>query len=156
MRAASAAPRTVAGIFGMLLIAALFMANALSLRQRGAALGIGWLVLLTLPGVLAAHLSWRRGMKRDALMQGVMAGLLMAHFAAFLEVTLLVIAVLTTDWNRYAAQVGTEIAEGVREGSLPGAILVGAIVVVIVYAGCVLASWLGAAAYVLARRLSKY
>src|SRR5437588_12260838 len=110
MRAASAAPRTVAGVFGMLLIAALFMANALSLRQRGAALGIGWLVLLTLPGVLAAHLSWRRGMKlkRDALHQGVMAGLLMAHFAAFLEVTLLVIAVLTTDWNRYAAPVGTE------------------------------------------------
>jgi hypothetical protein len=152
MRASSPAPRTVAGIFGMLLVAALFITNALSLKEGGAGLGVGWLITLALPGLLAAHLCWRRGLQQGAVREGVLAGLLTAHFAALLQVIVLALAVLTTDWTRYAAQVGVEVASGVKDAAIPAVAVAAVAIVAISYGGCVLVGWLGAGAYVLMRR----
>ena len=45
----------------MVLVAALYMAHAMLLKATGHGLGAPWLLLLVLPGVLAAHLSRRSG-----------------------------------------------------------------------------------------------
>jgi hypothetical protein len=135
----------------MLLVAALFIVNALSLKDGGAGLGVGWLVTLAFPGLLAAHLCWRRGLQQAAVHEGIRAGLVTAHFAALLQVIVLGLAVLTTDWTRYAAQVGVEVASGVKDAAIPAAAVAAIVIIVISYAGCVPASWLGAGAYVLAR-----
>ncbi|HYO49531.1 MAG TPA: hypothetical protein VEW94_06735 [Chloroflexia bacterium] len=147
-------PRLVASICGMLLIASLYLAHALLTWSGGSGLSVAWLVLLLLPGAFAAHLSWRQAKLEEAAREGSMVGLLMGHFAAALLVSLLLVGVATTDWADYAGQVGPQIAEGVREASIPAVIVVGAITAIIAYAGCVLAGWLGAVAYIAVRRVA--
>src|SRR4051794_18884222 len=113
MRVSRLPPRVVAGVVGMLLVAALYSVHALVLRSSGRGLGPVWLLTLCLPGALAAHLCWLRGKK--SAVEGVFSGLITAHFTATLQVFVLLIAVLNIDWTRYAAQAGPEIANGVRE-----------------------------------------
>jgi Na+/H+ antiporter NhaC len=145
--------RLVAGTAGMLLIASLYVAHALMSRSGEGDLSAAWLALL-LPGALAAHLSWSQGRPEEAAREGGMAGLLMGHFAAALLVSVLLVSVATTDWADYAAQVGPQIAEGVREAAIPAILVVGAITALVAYAGCALAGWLGALAYIAVRHLA--
>ena len=79
--------------------------------------------------------------------EGALAGLATAHFAVALVIVSLVEGVLAIDWTQYAAQVGEQIAEGVKAAIVPAMAIAGIATVVIVYGGCVVASWLGAAAY---------
>jgi hypothetical protein len=146
-------PRLVAGIAGMLLIASLYVAHALMSRSGESGLSAAWLVLLLLPGALAAHLSWGQGKRKEAAREGGMAGLLMGHFTAALLVSVLLVGVASTDWTAYAGQVGPQIAEGVREAAIPAATVVGAITALVAYAGCSLAGWLGALTYIAVRHL---
>jgi Na+/H+ antiporter NhaC len=138
----------------MLLVASLYVAHALMFRSHEEGLSAAWLALLLLPGALAAHLSWRQDKPEEAAREGGMAGLLMGHFAAALLVSVLLVGVATTDWTGYAAQVGPQVAEGVRDAAIPAVIVVGAITAIIAYAGCVLAGWLGAVAYITIRNLA--
>ncbi len=129
------------------------MTHAL-LVKSGGGLGAGWLLLLVLPGALAAHPSWRAGVPQAAIRESVLAGVITAHFATALTVAVLVIGLLTTDWVRYAAQVGPEAAAGVREAVLPATITAAAITAAIIYAGCALAGCLGAIFYVGVRTIA--
>jgi len=140
-------PHTIAGISGMALVAALYVAHALLLKMTGHGLGAPWLLLLALPGALAAHLSRRRGEQYNPEREGALAGLLTAHFAAILQVTVLVIGVLNVDWAAYAVQVGPEIGSGVRAMAVPATVVAAIVLVAITYLGCIIASWLGALAY---------
>jgi hypothetical protein len=129
------------------LVAALYIAHALAIRLSGHGLSAVWLAALVLPGALAAHLARTSSRQYDAEREGVRAGVLTAHFAAILQVVVLVIGVLNVDWAAYSAQVGADIGNGVRE-SAPAATVVAAVALIgITYAGCVAASWVGAAVY---------
>ena len=79
--------------------------------------------------------------------EGALSGLVVAHFAAALQVCVLFLAVLNVDWARYAQQVGPEIATGVRDAALPAAIVGAVVAVIVAYAGCILAGWLGSVLY---------
>ena len=148
-------PRIPAGIIGMLLIAGLYVTHALLARPGGGGgLSAAWLVMLLLPGALAAHLSWRRNKQGEAAKEGGAAGLLMGHFAAVLLVSMLLVGVATTDWGAYAVQVGPQIAEGVRGAAIQVMLVVGAITALVAYAGCALAGWVGALAYTTIRQLA--
>jgi hypothetical protein len=138
----------------MLLIASLYVAHALLARWSGDGLSAAWLGLLPLPGVLAAHLSWRQNKVEDTAREGGMAGLIMGHFAAALLASMLLAGVATADWTDYATQVGPQIAESVREAALPATLVVGTITAIIAYIGCALAGWLGALAYIAIRHLA--
>ncbi|MEO8285436.1 MAG: hypothetical protein ABI670_03255 [Chloroflexota bacterium] len=140
-----ARPGAIAGIFGMVLVAALYMAHALLLRATGHGLGAPWLLLLLLPGVPAAHLSRRAGasIEREVLF----AGLLTAHFAALLQVTVLALAVLNVDWAAYSLEVGPAIGNGVRDMAIPAAVVASLVVIAVTYTGCIAAVWLGAMVY---------
>src|SRR5207237_342796 len=81
--------------------------------------------------------------------------LVTAHFAGALQVCVLFLAVLSIDWERYARQVGPELAAGVRDAALPAAAMLAAVTVVVTYAGCILAGWLGSLAYLAALRLAR-
>lgn len=148
-------PRLVAGTAGMLLIASLYVAHALMSRSGESGLSASWLALLLLPGALAAHLSCRQDKPEEAAREGGMAGLTMGHFAAALLVSVLLVSVATTDWTGYAAQVGPQIAEGVREAAIPATLVVGAIAALTAYAGCALAGWVSALAYIAVRHLAR-
>lgn len=137
-------PSSVAGTVGMLLVAALYISYALLLRFRGSGLGTVWLLLLILPGVLAAHLASRS----DPFREGAITGALIAAFAAPLQVLILIISVFTTDWASYAALVGPGIASGVQDAAIPAAIIASIAIIVVTLIGCVLACWLGAVIYV--------
>lgn len=138
----------------MALIASLYVAHALLARSHGDGLSAAWLALLLLPGALAAHLSWRQNKQEEAAREGGIAGLVMGHFAAALLVSVLLVGVASTDWAAYAAQVGPQIAESVREAAIPATLVVAAITALVAYAGCVLASWLGALAYIAIQQLA--
>ncbi len=142
-----ARPGRIAGVAGMVLVAALYMAHAMLLKLNGAGLGAPWLLLLVLPGVLAAHLSRRASELYSAEREGVLAGLLTAHFASILQIIVLVISVLNVDWAAYSAQVGPDIGNGVRAMAVPATVVASLVMVAVTYTGCVLASWLGALAY---------
>ena len=143
-----ARPGTIAGVSGMVLVAALYIAHALSLKATGHGLSVAWLLLLVLPGVLAAHLSCRVGAQYSAEREGFVAGALTATFASLVQVAVFIIGVLNIDWATYSAQVGPDIGNGVREMVVPAAAVASAVLVAITYAGCTFASWLGALAYV--------
>jgi hypothetical protein len=140
-------PHTIAGIAGMALVAALYIAHALLLKLTGQGLGAPWLLLLALPGALAAHLARRHGRQYNPEREGALAGLLTAHFAASLQVIVLVIGVLNVDWASYAAQVGPDIGNGVQAMAGPATAVASAVLVAVTYTGCILASWIGALAY---------
>ena len=144
-------PGKIAGIAGMALVAALYMAHAMLLKLTGEGLALPWLLLLVLPGVLAAYLSVRSRGKYSAEREGALAGLLSAHFAAILQVVVLVIAVLNIDWPTYISQVDREIApgvgNGVREMAAPATAVASLVLIAITYTGCIVASWLGAVVY---------
>lgn len=137
----------VAGFVGMALVAVLYMAYALLLQERGRGLSAAWLLLLLLPGALAAHLCLRSGMQHVSLKEVALSGFITAHVAAGVQIAWLVIAVATTDWGHYAQQVGPEIAYAVRDLAIPATALAAGIAVVVTYAGCIGANLLGFAIY---------
>ena len=130
----------------MVLVAALYLAHALLLKLTGHGLGALWLLSLVLPGALAALLSLRSG-AYDPEREGVLAGILTAHFAAALQVAVFVIAVLNVDWSAYDAQVGPEIGNRVHDAVIPATAIASVVLVAVTYTGCIFASWLGALAY---------
>jgi hypothetical protein len=140
-------PGKFAGIAGMVLVAGLYMAHALLLRLSGQGLGLPWLVLLVLPGALAALLSHRAGGEYSPEHEGALAGLLTAHFAAVLQVVVLMISVFNIDWAAYNAQVGSDIGSGVRAMAIPASAVASIVLIAVTYTGCIFASWLGALAY---------
>jgi hypothetical protein len=142
-----ARPGKIAGIAGMVLVAALYMAHALLLKLDGEGLGAPWLLLLVLPGMLAAHLSRRASERYSPEGEGVLAGLLIAHFAAILQIIVLVISVLNVDWAAYSVLVGSDIGNGVHAMAVPATAVASVVMIAVTYTGCVLASWLGALAY---------
>ncbi len=137
-------PGTLAGIFGMALVVALYIAHALLIKGGGSGLSVWWLSLLVLPGVLAAYLSRRTGSTFSAEREGVFAGILTAHFASLLQVVVLIIAVLNIDWSAYALMVGPEISSGVRAMSVPATAVASIALIAVTYTGCIFASWIGA------------
>jgi hypothetical protein len=139
----------------MLVVSALALAHAV-LASQGAGLGVGWLVLLLVPGALAAHLE--RGSagvgEQDAEgMAGLRAGIVTAHFAALLLPAWVVVAAITINWERYAAQVGPGAAYVVRDAALPATVLLVALAVAVAYVGCGVAGLLGGLAYSVVRNL---
>jgi hypothetical protein len=149
MRTLNLAPHTVAGLTGMALVAALFIANSLLERESGRGLGAYWLAVLLLPGVLAARLSYSRGTpyaeswSREAVLAGVIEG----NLVAAVWVVWLAVGVATTNWAQYAQQVGQQVGDLVRDAALPVTIGVALVAVAVAYAGCVFAAWLGAGIY---------
>jgi len=133
----------------MVLVAALYVAHALSLKITGHGLSVAWLLLLVLPGALAAHLARRAGAgaQHSAESEGIVAGALTATFAALVQVAIFVIGVLNIDWVAYSAQVGPDIGNGVREMVVPATAVASVVLIAITYAGCTFAGWLGALAY---------
>ena len=137
----------------MLLVAGLYVAHALLAAATASGLLVGWLALLVAPGMLAAHLARRQGTPGQAEAEAVRAGLLTGHFALALQLSVLAIAVMQVDWQRYAAQVGESVAYGVRDNALAAAIVTAALLVPLTYVACAGAGWLGAVVYsVLVRR----
>jgi hypothetical protein len=149
--AARLAPATFAGLLGMLLVAGLYVAHALLLRSGGSGLGAAWLLALLLPGAVAAYLCERRG-TRHASREGALAGIVTAHFASALQVAVLALGVLTTDWARYAQQVGPQVAAGARDAALAATLVAAAVTIAATYVACALAGWLGSVAYQLVRK----
>ncbi|MFL5735422.1 MAG: hypothetical protein ACJ78Q_19860 [Chloroflexia bacterium] len=137
----------------MLLVAALYLAHGVSVTSGGRGLPALALLALVLPGTLAAHLCARRGTLNACEKEGALSGLVTAHFAAALQVCVLVVAALTVDWKRYAEQAGPEIAAGVHDAAVPIAVILAAVTVALTYLGCILAGWAGALAYLAARNL---
>ena len=131
----------------MLVVAGLYVAHALLVANGGTGLAAGWLALLVLPGALAAHLSVRQGMPEQAEAEAVRGGLLAGHFAVALQLSVVAIAVAQVDWQRYAIEVGENIARVVRDNAIPAAVVTAALLVPLTYIGCVVAGWLGAAVY---------
>jgi hypothetical protein len=143
----NARPGTIAGLAGMLVVAGLYVADGLLVARGGSGLSVGWLALLAAPGMLAAYLSIRQGSPHKAEAEAVRGGLLTGHFAITLQMAVLVVALAQVDWQRYAAQVGENIAYAVRDSALPAVGVIAALLVPLTYLGCVGAGWLGAAAY---------
>lgn len=148
---------SMAGMCGMAIIAVLTLAQELLTQARGTGLAAWWLISLCVPGMVAAHLEWRRGRRDEeaAAGAGLRAGVITAHLAAPLLVALLVIGVITTDWARYAGQVGPEVADAVHGAAWPATVLLGILAVALAYAGCALAGLVGALLYAGLRRVVK-
>ena len=140
-------PRYLGATLGIALVIVLYFADA-ALKASGSG-GVGgyWLLLFVLPGVLAGAIAHRRGLLDEVEKEGALAGLATAHFAAALVIVSLVEGVLAIDWAQYATQAGEQIAEGVKAAIVPATAIAGIATLVIIYGGCVVASWLGAAAY---------
>ncbi len=151
------APHAIAGICGMAIVAVLMVAQELLTHARGVGLGAWWLLLLLLPGALAAHMEWRRGRASEeaAAGAGLRAGVITAHMAAPLLIVLLVIGVITTDWARYAGQVGPEVADAAHDAALPATVLLGILAVTLAYIGCAVAGLTGALLYAGLRHMVK-
>jgi hypothetical protein len=132
----------------MLLVGGLYIAHALLVGRGG--LNPLWLLVLLLPGALAARLSTRRGMQSAGEREGALAGLLTAHFGSALQVGVLLLAVAAVDWTAYGQEVGQQVAAGVRDAALPASAVVAALLVGITYAGCTAAGWFGALGYIAA------
>ncbi len=126
---------------------ALYFADTALKASGGTGLSLLTLLVFLLPGVFAAWLSNRPGTQWDAEKEGALAGMMTAHFASLLLLAILIIGVANIDWASYEAQVGAEIANGVRAAVVPAAIIAGLAAVGLVYAVCVLLSWLGALLY---------
>ena len=140
-------PRTTAGLVGMVVVAALYVAHALLVASGGEGLLAPWLVLLVVPGMVAADIADRQGIPSQAEEEAVRGGLLVGHFAVALQLSVLAIAVARVDWQRYAAQVGESIANAVRDNALPATVVTAALLVPLTYVGCAGAAWLGAVVY---------
>ena len=140
-------PGRIAGIAGMVLVSELYVAHALLLKVQGHGLEAPWLLTLVLPGALAAHMARTSGDDRNLEQEGALAGLLTAHFAAILQVAVLVISVFNIDWASYTAQVGSDVANGVHGMVIPATAVASVVLIGVTYTGCILASWLGALAY---------
>jgi hypothetical protein len=140
-------PRYLGATLGIALTMVLYFTDA-ALKASGSG-GVGgyWLLLFVLPGVLAGATAHRRELPHEVEKEGALAGLATAHFATALVIVSLIEGVLAIDWTQYAAQVGEQIAEGVKAAIVPATAIAGIATVVIVYGGCVVASWLGAAGY---------
>ncbi len=133
----------VAGITGMLLVSALYGTDEFLLTSGRGDLSPFWLLLLLLPGALAGYLSRDGATERE----GLLAGLLTAHFAATLQICMLIYAVLTVDWQRYGGEVGDNVAAAVRDAAWPVAAVAGVVLIIVTYVYCMLAGWLGALFY---------
>ena len=140
-------PRTLGALLGAGLVVAFYFADAALKASGGTGLSPFTLSLLLLPGILAGWLSGRSDRVWDAEKEGALAGLATAHFASALLLVALVAGVVTIDWTAYEAQVGAEIANGVRAAAVPAAVLAGLAAVALVYAVCVTLGWLGALLY---------
>ena len=137
-------PRTVGGLLGSGLVLGLYIADGALRASGGGGLPVAALVVLLGPGAVAAWVARRRGRPGDAEKEGALAGVLTAHFAGALLMVALAVGVLNIDWAGYEAQVGPQIAGGVKETVVPAAVVAGVVSLMIVYAGCVAAGWLGA------------
>jgi len=137
----------------MLVVAALYAAHWLVFATTGQGLPPVALLALCLPGVVAAHICAVRGMDAATEKEGALAGVVTACLAAPLQVIVLVWGVLNTDWARYAAQAGPDVAAAVRAAALPATILLAVVAVAITYAGCTVAALLGALTYSGVRRV---
>ena len=132
---------------GAWLVVVLYFANGGLRASGGGGLPLVGLVVLLGPGVLAAWLARRRRMPAEAEREGALAGLVMAHFASALLMPALVAGALNIDWAAYEAQVGAQVAGAVRAAVLPAVAVAAPASLVVVYAGCVALSWLGAILY---------
>lgn len=143
------APHVLAGISGMFVVAALTVAQEMLVQERGEGLESGGLLLMLMPGMLAAHLDWQPGRRNQeaALRSGLKSGVITGHLAAPLLVALLLVAVATTDWTRYAGQVGPEIANVVHSAAWPATAFLGILAAILGYAGCAVAGFVGALIY---------
>jgi hypothetical protein len=140
-------PRYLGAALGIALTIVLSFADAALKASGSGRMGAYWLLLFVLPGVLAGAVARRRGLPHEVEKEGALAGLVTAHFVAALVIASLIEGVLAIDWSQYAAQVGEQIAEGVKAAIVPATAIAGIATLVIIYVGCVVASWLGAAAY---------
>ena len=129
------------------MVAALYFADGALRASGGGGLPLPGLALLLGPGALAAWLARRRGTPGEAEKEGVLAGLVTAQFASALLVVALVVEALNIDWVTYESQVGAEIAGSVRDAIVPAVAVAGLASLAVVYAGCVVAGWLGALIY---------
>lgn len=149
-------PHLLAGVFGMLPVAAMLLANAW-LSSLGSGLGAGWLLLLLAPGALTAHLERNEaGDSFDPDMEGtsgLKAGIVTAHLVAPIMLIYLVVAVATVDWEQYATQVGPEIAYAVRDTAIPALAPLSLLALAVVYLGCGVAGLLGDLLYSVVRNL---
>jgi hypothetical protein len=140
-------PRYLGATLGIALAIVLYIVDAALKAGGSGGVGAYWLLLFVLPGVLAALVAHRRGMSQDSEKEGALAGLITAHFIAALVVVSLIEGVLAIDWTQYAAQAGEQTAQVVKAAIVPATVVAGIATLALVYAGCVLASWLGAAVY---------
>jgi hypothetical protein len=140
-------PRFIGGVLGAGLAAALYIGDSTLRAQGGSGLPLAALVVLLAPGALAAWAARRQEIGGEAEREGSLAGLLTAHFASALLVAMLVVGVVNIDWAAYGRDVGSQIASEVREAVVPAAAVAAVVSLAIVYAGCVVLSWLGALLY---------
>src|SRR4051794_14555673 len=123
MRLSRVSPRYLAGLVGMLVVAALYAAHWLALTRNGQGLPPVALLALCVPGAVAAHLCAARGMDAATEKEGALAGVITACLAAPLQVVALAWGVLNTDWAGYALQAGADVAAAVRAAALPVTVL---------------------------------
>ncbi len=129
---------------GAIVVFALYTADAYIRALRQGNLELSWLLLLLLPGIVTGCLSTQ---PEKSERSGLLAGLMTAHFAALLQLCVLLYAVLTVDWSRYEIQVGHEIATAVKDVTIPAAVAAGAALIFLTYLYCISAGWLGALLY---------
>lgn len=140
-------PRYLGALLGIALAIVLYVVDA-ALKAGGAdGIGVYWLLLFLLPGALAAAVAHKRGLPQEAEKEGAFAGLITAHFIAALILVALAEGVLSINWAQYAAQAGEQVADGVKAAIVPATAIAGIVSIAVIYAGCVAASWLGAAVY---------
>src|SRR5438270_565088 len=144
MLAARIKPRYLGALLGVGLICLFYIVDSILIAGGGSGLGLFWIALLVLPGLLAAWVSRRRGRPNVAEREGALAGLTTAHFAAALTVIALIEGVLDIDWTQYSAQAGVQVASAVKAAIVPAAVITGLVSVALIYAFCTLAGWLGA------------
>lgn len=140
-------PRNLGGLLGAGLVVILYFADSILRASGGSGLSpIGLLVLL-LPGIVAAWLAGRSESMGNAEKEAALAGLNTGHFASILLVAALITSVANIDWTAYEGQAGAQVASGVREALVPATIVAALASIVVVYAVCVLLGWLGALLY---------
>jgi len=150
MKPGSMRPYAIAGVCGILMVAALYGLPAL-LGRGGWPGAIGFVALL-LPGIQAAHLSWR-GTTFAPLKEGALAGLVTSLGASALMIWAFVAGVMQIDWAKYSAQVGAEVANQVQGAIVPVTVIGVALALMICVVGCTLMGWLGALGYISVRNL---
>lgn len=138
-------PHIAGGMVGAALLVSLYL---LDIAYKASGGFPTWaLLLLPVPGAISGLVAHRGGHQDEIEREGALTGLVMGHTAAVLLTVALMLGAFTIDWDAYGAQVGVEVAGAVRDALVPAALIAGAISLVVVYAGCVTAGWLGALIY---------